>query len=137
MEPHVPWYTRFGRWLATPIREGRRLFPFTHEGRQTLIYLVFAGAGPALTMLAIDIMHDAMGAKQWAVYSAMAAKIGWALLIITSGLACFVSIRAIKLGKDGFAVDGRDPQQPPPPTTVTTTTETVVKPGGDGPQNLG
>lgn len=120
-----PWYTRLGRWLATPIREGRMLFPFTHEGRQTLVYLIFAGAGPALTLLAIDIMHDAMNERQWGIYASMASKVGWALLIITSGLGCFVSIRAVKLGKDGFAVDGRDQPGGAPPQ------------GGDGPAKTG
>ena len=99
----------FFRWLASPIRAARTLFPFSHEGRQTLIYLVFAGAGPALTLVAIDILDTSEGAGQWGIYAAMARILGWSLLIIVCGLGMFVSIRAIKLGKDGFSADSRDP----------------------------
>lgn len=99
----------FMRWLGTPIRAARALFPFQHEGRQTLIYLVFAGAGPALTLIALHVLEQTEAARQWDIYAAMARILGWSLLIIVCGLGMFVSIRAIKLGKDGFEADSRDP----------------------------
>jgi hypothetical protein len=111
-----PWYARLGHWLATPVREARHLFPFTHEGRQTLIYLVFAGAGPALCLICLWAMNAALQKGWLEVYVNLATKFGWANLIIVSGLACFVSIRAIKIGKDGFGVEGRDREPPPPPS---------------------
>jgi ABC-type multidrug transport system fused ATPase/permease subunit len=86
----------------------RRLFPFSHEGRQTLIYLVLAGAGPALTMAVMWAMRRALEHGWQGVFNGLAEKVAWALLIIVSALACFVSIRAIRLGKDGFGVEGRE-----------------------------
>jgi hypothetical protein len=101
---------RLARWLATPFRAARALFPFTHEGRQTLVYLVFAGAGPALTLVALQVLDQTEAAKQWGIYASMARILGWSLLIIVCGLGMFVSIRAIKLGKDGFEASGIDAQ---------------------------
>lgn len=102
---------RFNSWLSTPVRAVRGLFPFTREGRQTLVYLVFAGCGPALTLLVRWAMGQALDRKLIDVFGSLANKVADALLIIVIGLACFVSIRAIKVGKDGFDVQARDPQQ--------------------------
>lgn len=100
---------RFFRWLGTPIRATRALFPFTHEGRQTLIYLVFAGSGPALTALVLWIMREALARRLFGVFGNMAWLVGWSLFVIVCGLGMFVSIRAIKLGKDGFSAEGGTP----------------------------
>ena len=81
-------------------------FPFTHEGRQTLVYLVFAGAGPALTCLTIWAMVRAIDLGLFKTFSNLAYLIGACLLIIVTGLGMFVSIRAVKLGKDGFSAEG-------------------------------
>src|SRR5437868_3549461 len=89
---------RFGRWLATPVREARALFPFTHEGRQTLVYLVFAGAGPTLTLLVYLFMRVLAAARQWSAYERLATMVAIGLLVTVCGLAMFVSIRAIKIG---------------------------------------
>lgn len=92
--------------------------PYTREGRQTLIYLVVAGCGPALTFAlwnfsssALDVVRHWAGAPQLDRlnhYAAIAELtinlLGWALMVIVLALACFVSIRSLKLNvKDGTA----------------------------------
>ena len=87
-------------------------FPFTREGRQTLVYLIFAGCGPALTAIIIWAMSiirnwsEVDAATRLDKFSSLAMLIGLGLLIITVALACFVSIRAIKIGKDGIEAEG-------------------------------
>ena len=94
------------KWLLSIPSRFRRLFPFTHEGRQTLVYLVFAGAGPALTCLTVWAMTEALDRGLLKTFSNLAYLIGGCLLIIVTGLGMFVSIRAVKLGKDGFSAEG-------------------------------
>lgn len=87
--------------------------PFTHEGRQTLVYLVFAGAGPALTLFVLWIMQmirdwtGASEAEKLERFAGLANYVGLALLIVVVALACFVSIRAFKasVGKDGLSIE--------------------------------
>jgi small-conductance mechanosensitive channel len=86
----------------------RSLVPYSHEGRQTLVYLIFAGAGPVLTVLVFYAMLRAFNEKQWGLGGQLANKLGWGLLIIVCALACFVALRAIKLGPGGLDVQGRD-----------------------------
>jgi hypothetical protein len=95
------------RWLGSPVRAAASLFPFTQQGRQTLVYLIFAGSGPALTMLTIWMMRQALARGWQSVFASIAEKVTWSLLIITCALACFVSIRAIKVGSV-IDVQGRD-----------------------------
>lgn len=84
----------------------RELFPFTHEGRQTLVYLAYAGCGPALTLAVIWAMQTAAEHGQWSLFGQMALVVSFSLLIIVTGHAMFVSIRALKLNKDGFEAQG-------------------------------
>lgn len=98
----------FFRWLGTPFRAARSWFPFSHEGRQTLVYIALTLAGPALTAVAIWVMTVTKAARQWEIFASLADKIGWSLFIIVCALACFVSIRAIKISKDGASIEGRD-----------------------------
>lgn len=112
----------FLHWLGTPFRAARAAVPFTHDGRQTLVYLVFAGAGPALTAVVIWIMQAARDAKQWDTFSRVALIVAAALLVITIALAMFVSIRAIKIGRDGIEASG-EPDPDGPQVTTTTTTQ--------------
>jgi hypothetical protein len=87
-------------------------FPYTREGRQTLIYLALAGCGPALTLVMVWAMTtirswaDASAAARLDKFATLAYLIGAALLIIVTALACFVSIRAVKISKDGFEATG-------------------------------
>lgn len=86
----------------------KSIFPFTRDGRQTLIYIALAGCGPALTLLVMWAMDASQTANQWAIFADLANKVAWALLLIVLALAMFVSIRAIKVGKDGLEASGGD-----------------------------
>jgi hypothetical protein len=98
----------FFAWLGTPFRAVRAMFPFTNEGRQTLIYLIFAGAGPALTLIGLRILDLAKDNQQWYVFEDQAKTFGWSLFIIVAALGMFVSIRAFKIGKDGLEFSSKD-----------------------------
>jgi hypothetical protein len=82
------------------------LFPFTQEGRQTLVYLVFAGCGPALTAVVIWAMDKALSLDLFDTFSNLSYVVAASLLIIVTGLAMFVSIRALKLTRDGLEATG-------------------------------
>ena len=102
----------FFRWLGTPFRSIRGWVPFTHDGRQTLIYLIFAGAGPALTLVGLHILEQTEGAGQWGIYATQARIFGWSLFVIVAGLGMFVSIRSFKIGKEGLDFTGKDTPDP-------------------------
>ncbi len=89
----------------------KKWLPFTHEGRQTLVYLIFAGAGPALTVLTIWAMYEALQRGWQSIFGNLSYVVASCLLIIVTGLAMFVSIRAVKLGKDGFSAEGGNAPQ--------------------------
>lgn len=94
-------------YLAAPFRAIRDLFPFTREGRQTLVYLVFALAGPALTFAVLWSMKQLQDAKQWEPFANMAFWVlGSSLVVTVIALGMFVSIRAVKIGKDGIDAQG-------------------------------
>lgn len=92
--------------------------PYTREGRQTLIYLALAGCGPALTVVMIWAMqvirdwNEASAAARLDKFATLAYLIGASLLIIVTALACFVSIRAVKISKDGFEATGGEGNAP-------------------------
>lgn len=98
------------RWLGHPFRAARALFPFTGEGRRTLINLALFFAGPALTIAIIWAMHTI---RFWQGLSAelrlerfanLADRLSWGLLLVLLAFATYVSIRAIKVNlKDGTA----------------------------------
>lgn len=79
-------------------------FPFARAARQTLIYIVLALSGPALTicvMWTLEVVERFAGVsaeRRLEAYVELAKPLGWSLLIIIVALACFVSIRAIKIG---------------------------------------
>lgn len=80
--------------------------PYSHQGRQTLVYLVFAGSGPALTAVVIWAMVTALSVGLLKTFSQLSLILAACLLIINTALAMFVSIRAVRLGKDGFSAEG-------------------------------
>jgi type VI protein secretion system component VasK len=104
----MSWLARFNRWAATPFRAARELFPFSHDGRQTLIYLMFSLSTGILTLIVWWAMDQLFNAHEWLLGKQLADKIAWALMISVAAYACFVSLRAISLGKDGLSVTGRD-----------------------------
>jgi len=106
-----------------------RFLPFSRDGRQTMVYVVFAGCGPALTLCvlwAMRVIRDWSGAsdaERLDKFASLAMLIGSALLVIVVALACFVSIRAIKIDKDGLSAEGGDNSVP---VTVTNPPENPV-----------
>lgn len=113
------------------------LFPFSREGRQTLIYIVLAGCGPALTgvlIWAMVVIREWEGINpdrrldQFAKISFMLAL---GLLIIIIALACFVSIRAVKIGRDGIEAESNGNGGDAPSVTVTASAKMTPAPSGD------
>lgn len=93
----------FFHWLGTPIRATRALFPFTHDGRQTLIYLMCAFSAPVLTSLVIYILDAAEQHGQWTIYAQVARIVSYSLLIVCCAYAMFVAFRSLSLGgKEGL-----------------------------------
>jgi hypothetical protein len=90
----------------------KRPAPLSTAGRQTLVYLVFAGAGPALTglivwaMYAIRAWQGASAISRLDRFAALANLVAAGMLVIVVALACFVSIRAIKIGAHGLEATG-------------------------------
>lgn len=87
-----------------------RILPWTHEGRQTWIYILTGLCGPALTGI---VMYDMAQIRDWQgvdeviklrEYAHLAGLNAIALLIIVMAHAGFVSIRALKINiKEGSA----------------------------------
>lgn len=83
-------------------------FPYTHEGRQTLVYMALAWAAPIICGMLIWAMQtlrdwtDAPVLQRLERFADIADRLSWGLLVILVSYACFVSIRAVKIGKDGF-----------------------------------
>lgn len=88
------------------------LFPWTREGRQTLIYIMAALSGPALTLVLIAAGYliatfpGASADHRLDKFATLAMLVAAALLIVVIRDACFVSIRAIKIGRDGIEASG-------------------------------
>jgi len=93
--------------------------PLTLAGRQTLIYVVFAVSGPVLTgiviwsMLAVRDWQDAAPLDRLDKFATLALLVASALMVTVVTLACFISIRAIKIGKAGLEAEGAGGDEPP------------------------
>ena len=89
------------------------LRPLSREGRQTLIYIMAALSGPALTLCLIAAGYviatfpGASAEQRLDKFAQIALLLAVALLIVVIRDACFVSIRAIKLeaGAGGLKAD--------------------------------
>jgi hypothetical protein len=101
-------------WIGRGIGNARGLFPFSHEGRQTLVYICLAWAAPIIcgmvlwAMRAIRDWGDAPAVDRLNRFADIADRLSWGLVLILVAYACFVSIRAVKIGKDGFSAESRD-----------------------------
>lgn len=113
--------------------------PWSRIGRQTLLTIVFAFCGPALTACILWILDvvkgfpGTTGEQRLEAYVKLAQPLGWSLIIIVVALAAYISIRSIKAGKDGleatsFADDDAEPIRDGDAVVVTKTD------GGDGPK---
>jgi hypothetical protein len=85
-----------------------KLFPFTREGRHTLIYLVFAGSGIALTAFVWWFAENALHYRLFGTFTELARVVAAALLVTDIALGMFVSIRAIKIGPGGLDATGNN-----------------------------
>lgn len=86
----------------------KRPEPLTRDGRQSLVYLTFAGAGPALTAIVVWAMAVAQWNTWRDVFANLAYMIAAGMLIVVTGLAMFVSIRSLKVSRDGLEASGGD-----------------------------
>lgn len=94
--------------------------PWTRLGRQTLLTMVFALCGPALTacimwlLNVVETFPGATGQERLDAYVKLAQPVGWSLIIIVVALAAYISIRSIKAGKDGIEATsfGEDEAEP-------------------------
>jgi type VI protein secretion system component VasK len=103
----------FFHWLGAPIRAIRALFPFTYDGRQTLIYLMCAFSAPVLTLLVMHILDELAGAQQWPAYREISRIVAYSLLISVCAFSMFVAFRSLSLGsKDGLLnLSGKEEQR--------------------------
>ena len=89
----------------------KRPAPLTRDGRQTLVYLVFAGSVPVLTLVVVWAMLKALEQSAlFDTFSKLSFVVAASLFIVVTGLAMFVSIRAVKISKDGFEASGGEGQ---------------------------
>ena len=117
----------FFRWLGTPIRATRALFPFTQEGRQTLIYLMCAFSAPILTLVVIHILNVAEAHGQWSIYAQTARVVSYSLLIVCSAYAMFVAFRTLVLGGKEGLLNLTSKESQPDPVQAAKAVETEVK----------
>lgn len=85
--------------------------PYTREGRQTLVYLSFAGAGPILTVIVVWAMRAAERLKLFDTFANLAYILASGLLVLVISLGMFVSLRALKVSKDGIEATGGENDQ--------------------------
>jgi NAD/NADP transhydrogenase alpha subunit len=81
---------------------------FTREGRQALVYLVFAGAGPALSAIVVWAMIVAQQRGQWELFVLLAKANAAGQFVVVLALSAFVSIRALKISAGGIEMDSRE-----------------------------
>ncbi len=89
-------------------------FPWSQEGRATAVYLGFLWSVPALTALLrwamgeIATFPGAEAGERLTRFANLADKIVDGVLLGMIVYACFISIRALKVGKDGLDVHGNE-----------------------------
>jgi hypothetical protein len=89
------------------------LFPFTKDGRATLIYLAFAGSVPALTAVITWSLYeirwfDAPALARLDRFYEITMRLCYGMLLGMLAYAAFVSFRAFKAGKDGIEMNSKD-----------------------------
>ena len=93
------------------IRWFKSFLPFSLDARASLMYLSFAGGGPAVLialMINMDTIRNWTGApagERLERYADIADKLAWGLLIVLVTLACFISIRAFKFNAKTGTLD--------------------------------
>lgn len=117
----------FFHWLGTPIRAIRGLFPFTYDGRQTLIYLMCAGSAPILTLAVMHILETMAANGQWAAYREISRIVTYSLLISVCAFSMFVAFRSLSLGSKDGLLNLSSKDAPPDPVTAAKAVEADVK----------
>lgn len=90
-----------GKWL-----------PFTRAGERTWVYMLGGLCAPVLTVIviwALQVIRYWPGAtpeQKLEKFFILAMLVATGLLIMVIAFACFISIRAIKVGKDGIEASG-------------------------------
>ncbi len=116
----------FFSWLGTPIRAVRALFPYTYDGRQTLIYLMCAFSAPVLTLLVLHIMETMATAQQWGAYREIARLVAYSLLISVCAFSMFVAFRSLSLGGKEGLLNLTSKDSPPDPVEAANQVKTDV-----------
>ncbi len=93
-------------------------FPFTKDGRATLIYVFFALSVPALCGMLVYVLYtirwfDAPALDRLERFYQIGMRITIAMLLGMLAYAAFVSFRAFKAGKDGVEMNSKDEEDGP------------------------
>lgn len=111
----MKWFqpASFFHWLGTPVRAARALFPFTYDGRQTLIYLMCAFSAPILSLMVLHIMDVLAANDQWPAYREVSRLVAYSLLISVCAFSMFVAFKSLSLGsKDGLlSLSGKEDRE--------------------------
>lgn len=88
-------------------------FPYTRDGRATLIYIFFAFSVPALCGMLLYVLYtirhfDAPALDRLERFYQIGMRITAAMLLGMLAYAAFVSFRAFKAGKDGVEMNSKN-----------------------------
>lgn len=82
--------------------------PFSSDGRRTLVYLTFAGAGPSLTLMVWWLLNTI---RTWtgvdpkdalASFSNLSFWVVGCLLTVCVTMACYIAVKEFKIGPGGI-----------------------------------
>lgn len=93
-----------------------KYFPFSKDGRATLVYLAFAGSVPALTAVVAWALYtiryfDAPATDRLERFYQISMKITYGVLLGMLIYGAFVAFRAFKAGKDGIEFNSKDDEE--------------------------
>lgn len=93
-------------WVAVPAvaiaRAIRGLFPWSQDGRRTSLHVAVLGAGPALTVMTLWTMNEALGKRLFETFANLAYATAAGLLIVVTAIAVGTGLNIFaKAGKSG------------------------------------
>lgn len=88
-------------------------FPFTKDGRATLIYIGFFGSMPVLSAIIVYVLYtirwfDAPAIDRLERFYQIGMRVTLAFLLGTLIYGAFISFRAFHAGKDGIGINSKD-----------------------------